>query len=111
MFFLVFLYYTVGDFVKQRAENGAMGTTDGLVLHLRADSGVTLGGPGGSVSAWADQSGMGNDFFAAGNPLLQASGPNGQPYIEFDGNGDLLLVVLEPPCVTSFITDVPRNVE
>jgi len=52
----------------------------GCVLWLRADRGVTLNGS--TVSAWADQSGNGNNFaqgIAANQPTFAASGINGLP--------------------------------
>jgi hypothetical protein len=63
----------------------------GCVLWLRADLGVTLNA--GNVSAWADQSGLGNDVTqatAADQPLLVASAQNGRPGVRFDGVDDSL---------------------
>jgi hypothetical protein len=60
----------------------------GYVVHLRADLGVTLNG--GNVSAWADQSGAGNNFSQA-TPLNQpafnaADAQYGtKPSVGFDG--------------------------
>ncbi len=58
----------------------------GCVLWLRADIGITL--EGANVSAWADQSGVGNDFSQpspANQPAYQATTPtlNGQASIDF----------------------------
>jgi hypothetical protein len=59
----------------------------------RSDLGVTLRA-GAFVSAWADQSGNGNDAAQSTEALQPAysatSGPGGRPGIEFDGAGDLL---------------------
>lgn len=58
-------------------------TVSGLVLWLEADVGVTGTSP---VTAWADQSGTGNNVapFNTG-PTLSSSGPNGHKAISFDG--------------------------
>ena len=59
------------------------------VLCLEADTGVTEAS--GTVSAWADQSGQGNDLTAAGDPQFLASGtPTAAPAISLDGTGDWL---------------------
>jgi hypothetical protein len=59
---------------------------DGCVLWLRSDLGITLNGS--DVSAWADQSGNGNDAtqaVAANQPAyLAAGGVNGTPGLDFD---------------------------
>jgi hypothetical protein len=67
----------------------------GCVLWLRADLGVTLNGS--TVSAWADQSGNGNNASqgtAASQPTYNATtGPGGTlPGITFDGTSDMLNV-------------------
>ena len=67
--------------------------TDGLALHLEADSGVTTDGSD-LVTGWTDQSGFGNDVTGAGDPRLVADGLNGQPVIAFDGDGDKLENIL-----------------
>jgi hypothetical protein len=61
----------------------------GCVLWLRADLGVTLNA--GNVSAWADQSGLGNNFVqgtAASQALLLPSSLSGQTSVDFDGLDD-----------------------
>ena len=61
-----------------------------LVLHLESDTGVTESGT--SVSAWADQSGSGNDLTAAGDPqLISGATPSGHAAIHLDGQGDELV--------------------
>jgi len=42
--------------------------TNGLVMQLEPDQGLYV--IGGTVSSWADQSGLGNDLQSAGNPQL-----------------------------------------
>lgn len=66
---------------------------DSCVLWLKADAGVTLNGS--TVSAWADQSGNGNDAVqatAANQPLYVANQLNGEPVIRFDGSNDYLII-------------------
>jgi len=65
----------------------------GCVLWLRADLGVTLNTT--TVSAWADQSGNGNNFSqgtANKQPTFTASDAaiNSQPVLDFDGSNDVL---------------------
>lgn len=58
--------------------------TSGLALWLKADAGVTLSGS--DVTAWADQSGNGNDVTAPGTPpTFDASVINGLPGVRFTG--------------------------
>ncbi|MBE9062317.1 cadherin-like domain-containing protein, partial [cf. Phormidesmis sp. LEGE 11477] len=68
--------------------------TDGLVLNLNADTGVSTDA-NGTVSSWADESGFGNDLTSAGDPILLANALNGRNAIEFDGVGDKLSRTLE----------------
>ena len=64
--------------------------TAGLSAYYEADRGVTVDNEN-FVSTWVDQSGNGNTLSASGDPrLLDTGGPNAQPSIDFDGNGDLL---------------------
>jgi hypothetical protein len=63
----------------------------GLKLWVKADAGITVAG--GSVSAWADQSGNGNHLVqadSANQPLLVVGEVNGLPVLRFDGAGDWL---------------------
>jgi hypothetical protein len=69
-----------------------------LVIWLKADKGVTANGSG-NVSAWADQSGNGNNASqsSSGNqPLLVSSEINGLPALEFNGSQNMSL----PNCLT-----------
>ncbi len=62
--------------------------SSGLQLWLKADTGVSVSGS--NVTAWADQSGNGNNYTtAAGTPQLLApgSGINGLPAIRFTDSG------------------------
>lgn len=62
---------------------------DGLVLQFESETGVLA--PGGTVSSWADGSGLGNDLTAVGDPqLVAARTPAGRPAVVFDGDGDVL---------------------
>jgi hypothetical protein len=59
--------------------------TSGLVLQLESDLNVALQS-GSTVSAWLDQSGLGNDMVASGNPQLGAvQTPSGLPAITLNG--------------------------
>lgn len=60
----------------------------GLQVWLKADAGVTTSGS--NVTAWADQSGVGNNFTTgAGTPVLLSagSGINGLPAVRFNNGG------------------------
>ncbi len=72
-------YTSVGACQDQPPQNG-------LVFRVEADSGVTTSGS--TVTAWNDQSGLGNDLTAAGNPQLLPAAINGRPAVDFDGSGD-----------------------
>ena len=71
------------------ATSSNLPVTDGLVLHLEADSGVTTDGSG-LVTGWTDQSGLGNNLTGSGDPRLITNELNGQAIIAFDGEGDKL---------------------
>lgn len=63
--------------------------TTGLKLWLRGDVAVTVSG--GTVTAWADQSGNGNDVVAGGAaPFFTASAINGLPGAHFNGPTQIL---------------------
>src|SRR5437899_1363127 len=67
--------------------------TNGLQLWLKADAGVTA--TAGKVTAWADQSGHGNNAaqtMADMSPLLVNDAINGKPVLRFDGVDDFLEV-------------------
>ncbi|MEM9235799.1 MAG: PQQ-dependent sugar dehydrogenase, partial [Verrucomicrobiota bacterium] len=65
--------------------------TEGLVLHLESDLNVAPGA-GNDIAAWLDQSGLGNDLDAVGNPQIISGGaPSGLDAIEFDGIDDSLV--------------------
>jgi len=69
--------------------------TEGLMLWLKADEGLTV--KGSSVSAWADQSGNGTDAkqdSAAKQPVLEENAINGLPAVNFDGLDDDLAFTL-----------------
>ncbi|MDX1418840.1 MAG: PQQ-dependent sugar dehydrogenase, partial [Rubricoccaceae bacterium] len=89
---LIVVPATDATYTATFTDNGActgVPITDGLALYLEADRGVTE--TGGVVSAWADQSGLGNDLTAAGDPSIGVvTTPSGLPAIAFDGAGDTL---------------------
>jgi len=61
----------------------------GLSLWLKADAGVTLSGS--NVTAWADQSGNGNNATArTANSTFVSSVINGKPVLRFDGTANLI---------------------
>ena len=68
--------------------SSSLPVTDGLVLSLNASAGVSTSH--GQVTGWADQSGMGNDLTANGDPTLTTA-PSGAQAISFDGDGDELV--------------------
>lgn len=62
----------------------------GLVLHLTTAKGVITNENYPFVQRWEDQSGLNNDLFSNGTPLLIQNSGIGQPAIIFDGEQDLL---------------------
>ena len=64
----------------------------GLSLWLKADAGVTLSGS--NVTAWADQSGNGNNANANSGqePTFVSSFSNSKPAIEFDGQVQVIQI-------------------
>jgi len=75
--------------------------TNGLALWLRADKGVTTNADG-TVSAWADQSGQGNNAVQAvptSAPKLVTDSKTGKPTLEFDGATSYLSAPSTPSLV------------
>ena len=67
------------------------------VLCLTTEQGITFDSGTGEVSQWSDQSGQGNDLFAAGSerPLVGSTfAPSGLDAISFDGEYQRLLRTL-----------------
>lgn len=62
--------------------------TDGIVLNLDANNGVTTNGA--TVTGWNDQSNSGNNLTSTGDPQLVIGALNGNNIIDFDGDGDAL---------------------
>lgn len=72
------------------------------VLWLRADKGITLNG--GNVSAWADQSGNGNNFTGTSGhqPAYNASGgPNSLAALVFNGTSSFMTSAASVTNITS----------
>ena len=89
--------YTVHDTADQVSNTATVSVTvsqgtlptSGLVLHLESDSGVEISF--GDITAWQDQSPMGNDLTGSGGPQLQVAGtPSGADAVVFDGSNDRL---------------------
>ncbi len=77
-------------FILVSDESAAALVTDGLVFQLESDLNVALQS-GSTVAAWLDQSGLGNDVIAGGEPeLVLNATPSGLPAITFDGVDDKL---------------------
>jgi glucose/arabinose dehydrogenase/PKD repeat protein len=72
--------------------------TDGLVLQLESDAGVTDEG-GGVVTAWLDSSGLGNDLqTVVGDPeLVAGTTPSGQAAVRLDGDDGLARIGASDP--------------
>ena len=62
--------------------------TEGLVLHLESDTGVTESQD--IVTHWWDQSGNDNSLVSVGAPRFLANALNRKPVIEFDGESSAL---------------------
>ena len=79
----------VGLFVAASLLVGPDASATTLELWLRADVGVTTSGS--SVATWSDQSGRGNDVSqstAINRPELVSGGLNGNPVVQFSGQGN-----------------------
>jgi len=83
------------SFAGPRAAFPELPPTDGLVLWLRSDQGVTLGADG-SVSNWHDLTGLGQrdafPIFGAPGPLYVHDAFNGLPALQGDGTARALFV-------------------
>ncbi len=89
---------------------------EGLKLWLRADAGITTTGVNGTVSAWADQSGNGNDALqatAANQPLRVEEVVNGRAVLRFNGSNNFLAVAdspsLNPAKLTLYLVGKPTG--
>jgi hypothetical protein len=69
------------------------------ILWLKADAGVTTSGS--TVTAWADQSGKGNDAVPTSTPYFIANQLNSKPVIYFDGTGPRFVAPLSLPSTTA----------
>ncbi|MFK7924425.1 MAG: lamin tail domain-containing protein [Bacteroidia bacterium] len=72
----------------------------GMTLWVRADAGISTSSPAMGVDAWADQSGLGNDFSQLDSDLQpifhqSPSGFNGNPALFFDDIDDGMQGALE----------------
>ncbi len=81
---------TIRVFVNRQYEPIGELEKDGLILQLESDANISLLS-GSTVAGWLDQSGLGNDLEALGNPvLLLDATPNGQSAVQLDGVDDRL---------------------
>ncbi len=72
-------------------DSSELPVTDGLVFQVEAFIKIGLAEDGTTVTEWLDQSGVGNNLQAAGNPqLVENATPSGQSAIVLDGVGDYL---------------------
>jgi hypothetical protein len=69
------------------------------ILWLKADAGVTTSGS--TVTAWADQSGKGNNAVPTSTPYFIANQLNSKPVIYFDGTGPSFVAPLSLPSTTA----------
>lgn len=69
------------------------------ILWLKADAGVTTSGS--TVTAWADQSGKGNNAVPTSTPYFIANQLNSKPVIYFDGSGSRFVAPLNLPSNTA----------
>jgi len=69
------------------------------ILWLKADAGVTTSGS--NVTAWADQSGKGNDAVPYDSPQFSSNQINGKPVIVFNGGGARFVAPLNLPSTQS----------
>jgi hypothetical protein len=75
--------------IRKVGGGGSAIPQSGLSLWLKADAGVTLSGS--NVTAWADQSGNGNNATArTANSTFVSSVINGKPVLRFDGTANLI---------------------
>ncbi|HAA17818.1 MAG TPA: hypothetical protein DCP28_03230, partial [Cytophagales bacterium] len=85
-FYYVNYDFSDGDYFSFATSESPAGVPNGLQLWLKADAGVTE--TSNNVSAWADQSGNGNDATTpATDPVLDADGINYNPSIDFSNTG------------------------
>ncbi|MEL6537644.1 MAG: hypothetical protein AAFQ98_19645, partial [Bacteroidota bacterium] len=85
-FYFVNYDFTDGQYFSFALSESPAGVPNGLQLWLKADAGVTE--TSNNVSAWADQSGNANDATTpATDPVLNATGINFNPSIDFSNTG------------------------
>jgi hypothetical protein len=71
--------------MKSAAPSSSGPSRTGLKLWLKGDAGMTQAG--GTVSAWADQSGNGNDVVAVSvQPIFDSPAANGLPCVRFNNS-------------------------
>lgn len=75
--------------------NVTASTYPSVALWLQGDKGITASD--GTVSEWDDQSGNGNDFFAAVSPMIVSNAINGRPAVQFNGTNMTFMYAYSSP--------------
>jgi hypothetical protein len=89
-----FLFLFIFIVLNAQTGPGGIGTTDGsshLSLWLKTSSGLS-----GNISAWADQSGYGNNAVPTNSPNISSNVLNTFDVVYFDGSDDDLKVLNNP---------------
>ena len=86
---LVFIFFLLTKGFSQSP--GGVGNSTTNILWLKADAGITGATP---VTAWADQSGNGNNSSDVDGPDFITDRINFNPSLQFDGNSEEFILSL-----------------